>query len=282
MSGAAHTFCVHRPKYEESCSGGGGGEGLSRDRERMIAEMLRQRQESMLSGQHPGQGGMYGGRHPGMGGMGGHPPQYMGGHGMHPMMGDMSPQGFRSSMGVGMMPGMERLGGVGMGMHPAMGRMGGMSGHMPHMGHMPHQSPFAHSPFPSHRHSPFSYSGPGPPRAHSMFPQHPHSHGHSPFSQPRHRPFSSSRRIFDYDDDYYDNYRMPSQRAHGRHMRGGYGVASRHPATRRGYRSGMFEDSDDDFDEYDEYEDEFQDEDEYGRFGDGRAAQMRWRGGGYY
>ena len=282
------TFCVNRPKpYEEPCSAGG-GEGLDRerererDRQRVFEELLKRRQAAMFSGQHPGLEEMFSGRQSGiggmgghcsgMGGMGGHSPIFMGGHGMHPMMGGGYPtQGSRSPMGMG--PGVGGMG-MGMGTHPAMGRMGGMGGmgsmrgmgHMGHMG-MGHQSYFSHSPFGSQRHPPFGYGGPGPPR----YPQYRHP-------QSRHSPFPPSGMFDDY--SHHDYHRMPSGHGHGGHMRGGF--RPRHPGRRRGFRPGMFDDSDDDFDEYGGYDDDFEDEDGYGGYGARRSSQMRWQGGGYY
>ncbi|KAF2821164.1 hypothetical protein CC86DRAFT_459326 [Ophiobolus disseminans] len=281
--GHPHRGYMHRPKYyEESCSGG--SDGLGRDHERLLADLLRRRQAGMFGGQHPGLGGM-GGHHPGLGRMGGHPPPFMGGQGMHPMMGRPGfppPMGMVPSMGMGMsmgMPpgmgmgmGMGMPRGTGMGMHPGMGMGMGMGpgiGMGMGMGMGPSRSPFLHSPF--------GHGGPGPPRAH-FFP--PNRHAHSPFSHSHSRqsPFSS-RRMFDDDDDYDDDYRMPSRHRHSRQMRGGFRFASRNPARRRGYRPGMLDESDDDFDEYEDYDENFEDEDDYESYVPRRSPQRRWRGG---
>ena len=256
MIGAPHRGHMHRPKYyEESCSSG--SEGLSRDRQRMLAEFLRQRQ-----------GGMFDGHRPALGGMGGHPPPFLGGHGMGPMMGGYPRHGFHPQMRMG--PGMGMPMGLGMGMAPGIGMGMGFG-----MGMGPGRHPFSHAPFGGQRHSPFGYGGPGPPRAHSFLPQH--RHGHSPFSRSRHSPFSS--RMFDDEDDFDGDYRMPSRYGPVRRMRGGYRFASRHPSRRRGFRPGLFEDSEDEYDEYDDWDHDFEDEDEYEGYFQRRSPQMWWRGG---
>jgi hypothetical protein len=260
-----HHGHMHRPKYFD-CSFSPGGDGLGhdleRERERLLADLPRQR---------PGGGFPGGYHHPTLGGMGAHRPPFFGAHGMPPTMGGFPRQGFPPPMG--MPHGM----GIGMGM--------GMPGMGPHvgMGMGLGRPPFGHSSFEHHlpfdrqRHSPFGYGGPGPPRAHSFLPQH--QHGRSPFYRSRFSPSSSRTMFEDEDDGFGDEYRMPPRRGLGRQMSGGYRFAPRHPSRRRGMRQSFFDDSEDDFDEYDEYEDEFGEDDEYEELFSRRPTHPRWRVG---
>jgi hypothetical protein len=266
MLGHAHVGHMHRPKYYED-SYSSGSDGLGRDRERMLAELLRQRQ-----------GGMFGGHHQGLGGMGS-PHPFMRGHGTHPMMGGIPRPGFPPP--VGMMPGM------GLGIPPGMGMDMGL-GMRPGMGMGPNMGmnkgsgrlPFNHSPFRDQRPSPFGYSGPGPPRAHPFFLQN--HYDPSPHARPRHHLFSTPRRMFDNDDDdddYEHEYPIPARHRHARQMRRGFRFVPRHLVRRRAYRPGMFEETDDEFDEYDDYDDGFEHGDDFEGYMSRRSAQRRWLGG---
>jgi hypothetical protein len=68
-------------------------------------------------------------------------------------------------------------------------------------------------------------------------------------------------------------------------MRGGYRIASQHPSMRSDLQSGLFEDAEDEFDDYEdydndfEYEDEDEDEDEFEGHCFRRSPYLRWRGG---
>lgn len=192
---------------------------------------------------------MFGGHHPELNGMGGYPPPFLGGRGL---MGGYPGQGMPMDMGMGV------GGGLGMGMHPALGMGFGMG--------MGRRQPFGPAPYAHARHPPFSYGSPGPPRAHSF---------RSPFSRSRHSPFS--RMFGGAEDDFDDEYRMPSRHGLGRGNRGAFRLAR--PRGRGNYRPGSyFEDSDDEFDEYDDYEDDWDDGDEYEEYyGSGRRSrQPRW------
>jgi hypothetical protein len=247
--------------------------GLDREGgEKLLAEMLRQRQ-----------GGMFGGHHPAMGRMGGHAPPFPGAHPM--MMGGLPRHSVPPPMGPPPM-GMMGMGGMGMGMHPYTGMGMGMGGigMKPHIGMgglglgLGRPQP-GHSPFGHQRHSPFGYASPGPPRAHSFPPQH--RHAHSPFSRPRPSPFSTPRMMFE-DDDFDDDYRMhiSPRRGFGRPRRSSLRFAPpRQPPRRRSYHPPPsmfeFEESDDDYDDYDDYEDDYDDEDELEDYFPRRSPYMR-------
>jgi hypothetical protein len=254
----------HHKHYDESCSSG--SDGYGRDRDRLFAELFRQRQ-----------GGLFSGSHPGLGRMGGHQPGFMGGRGMSPMMGGYPRQGYPSPMGMGMHPGMGM--GLGMGgMPPGMALGHGMGMGMG-LGISPSRSLFSHSPFARQRHPPFGFNSLGPPRAHSM--SLPHRHGYSPFSgpshfsRPRHSPFQHP--IMYDDDDLDSDYDMSRRRSYRRRGMGRDGYSNRYPTARR-LRPSMYDDSDDEFDEYGDCDDDFDDEDEFEAYDPRRQRYPRWRG----
>jgi hypothetical protein len=277
---------MERPKHFDASylrtSGGLDREGG----EKLLAEMLRQRQ-----------GGMFGGRHPALGGMGGHGSPFPG---ARSTMGGYLRRGFPPPMGpppMGMM-GMMGMGqnGVFGGHHPALGGMGGHGspfpgthptmGGYPRYGFPPPMGPppmgmmgLGHSPF-GQRRSPFGIPLAGPPRTHSFLPQQRHSH--LLFARPRPSPFSS-RMMFDDFDDYEDDYRMPPRRGFGQPTRSDFRFTPQrqHP-RRRSYHPPPsmfeFEESDDDYDDYDDYEDDFDDEDEFIDYVPRRLPYMRLKG----
>jgi hypothetical protein len=248
-----------------------------REGEKLLAEMLKQKQ-----------GGLFAGRPPALRGMGGHPSPCVGAHFMGPMPGRCPRHGFPPPMGMGMGMGID-MGDRSLGMGTGM-RLGGMGGMGMAMGMNPHigmggigtgsgQSLFSHSPLRHQRRSPFSYGSPGPPRAHSFLPQSRHSH--SPFSRPRQSPFSSPNMIFD-DDDFDDDYRMPPRRGVGRQRRSVFSSAPRYSSRRRGYQPIMFEESEDEYDDYDDYDgydDDYDDEDEFEEYYPRRSPYMRLQRG---
>jgi hypothetical protein len=248
------------PKYYYGTSHLRNNRGHGRERgEKMLVEMLRQRQE-----------GLFGGRRSVLGGRSSHPSPFPGAYNMHPMMGGYPRHGFPPPMGMDMSMSLGGMG-MGMGMNPYIG-MGGIDMGGIGIGTGPGQPPLGHSPFGHQQHSPFSYGPPGPPRAHSFFSQHRHSH--SPFSRSRQRPFSSSRMMFDEDD-----YRIPPRRGFGRQMRGDFRFAPRHSLRRRGYQPSMFEESEDDYGDDDSYDDDYYDEEEIEEYFPRRLPYMRLQRG---
>jgi hypothetical protein len=231
-------------------------------RDKLLAEMLRQRQ-----------GGMFAGHHPGLGAMGIHQLPLPRAHPMGPMMGGYPRHGFPPPIGMGMGMGMGAGTGMGdrgmaMGIHPHIGMAG--------LGTGPGRPMFDHPPFGHQQRSPFSYGSPGPPRAHSFFPQP--QHPQSPFSRPRQRPFSSSQMIFD-EDQLDDDYHMPPRRGFGRQKRSGFRFVPRYASRRRSYQPSMFEESEDDYDDYDGYEDDYDGEDEFEEYFPRRSSYMRLQRG---
>ncbi|KAF2025675.1 hypothetical protein EK21DRAFT_93066 [Setomelanomma holmii] len=245
---------MRQKHYADSSSSA--SEDSNHHRERMLADLLRQRQAQMFGSHQPGIGGMHR-----------HSPLFLGGRGM---MGGYSTHGSPMGMGLGMGMGMGFGGGMGMGsgmgMHPAMGMPVGLG---MGVGMGAGRSLYGHSPYATSRHTPFGYGSPGPPRAHSF---------RSPFSHSRHSSYSSM--FTGTEDDFEDDYRMPSRPIFGRRGRIGLGLPSRRSRRRRGFTPGpYFDDSDDDFDDYDDYEDDWDDDDDYGGGGGycGRRQQRhRW------
>jgi hypothetical protein len=268
---------MERPKYFDASYLRNNG-GLDRNGgEKLLAEMLRQRQR-----------GMFGGRHPALRGMGGHglpipgAHSMMGGHPRHSFPPPMEPP----PMGVMGMGGMGRMGGMPMGMGMGMGRGIGMNPHMGmggiEMGGMGMgigRHPLGHSPF-GQRCSPLGFPSAGLPRAHSFLPQHCHSH--APFIRPRPSPFSS-RMMFDELDEYEDDYCLPLRRGFGQSTKSSFRFAPQrqHP-RRRSYHPppSVFDhaESDDDYDDYDDYEDDSDDEVGFEDHIPRRSPYMRLRG----
>ncbi|KAH5197093.1 hypothetical protein HBH68_132240 [Parastagonospora nodorum] len=250
-----------------------GGERFSRERGRMLAELLRRRQAGFMGGQHPGFEGMEGRQSP-----------FLGGHGLSPMMGGHPPPMTMApcmGMGPGMGPGMGRAHmGMGMGLGMGLG-MGGM-GMNPHMSFGLGRPPLSPSPYGRQRPSPFGYGSPGPPRAHSFAPQR--RRAHLPLSRSGRSHFAPYRMYDDdgdyEDDEYEDEYRIPPPGHNvGGRMRGQPCRYMAPPSRRRGHPRRMFEELEDEYDDHDDYEDGFDDEDGFESLFSRQSPRMWLRGG---
>jgi hypothetical protein len=250
---------AQRPQYHDAPYGRE-PEPFRREQERMLAQLLRQRQS-----------GLVGGHAPGLGGMGGHQSPFLSRHGMSPMMGGYPHHGLPPQMVMG----------------PGMGMPMGLMGMSPHMGRSPHlsiglgmdmglgQPPFGHSSYGRRRQSPFGYDSPGPPRAHSFLP-HQQRHAYSPFGGARHSPFSPPSMMFGDDDYYEDMYRTPPRHHLGRSMRSQpFGLPPQRRSRRRDYQRSMFGESEDEYEDYEDYDDDYDDEDMFGSHFSGQSPYLR-------